>query len=103
MNALLSRPGKSKSLVEVYLLCVALIFLPVSLLADSADWSSYNHNESGSRFNSVERHLSVKNVPNLIEKWRFPSKGAGYKIGAIHATPTVVNGSTTPAVPTAGP
>ncbi|MGB0991399.1 MAG: PQQ-binding-like beta-propeller repeat protein [Akkermansiaceae bacterium] len=92
MNALLSRPGKSKSLVEVYLLCVALIFLPVSLLADSADWSSYNHNESGSRFNPSEKHLSVKNVSNLIEKWRFPRKGAGYKIGAIHATPTVVNG-----------
>ena len=57
-----------------------------------ADWSSYNHDVRGWRFNSGETTLSAKNASELEEKWRFPKKGAKEKVGVIHATPTVVNG-----------
>ena len=58
----------------------------------AADWASYNHDARGWRFNSAEQSLSPDNVATLEEKWRFPTKGSGEKVGAIHATPTVVNG-----------
>ena len=32
------------------------------------------------------------NTGRLEEKWRFPAKGSGQEIGAIHATPVVVGG-----------
>jgi glucose dehydrogenase len=73
-------------------LYLPLIFLPLSLQADPADWKTYNYHESGSRHNVSEKHLTVDNAPTLIEKWRFPKKGANLKIGAINATPSVVDG-----------
>jgi polyvinyl alcohol dehydrogenase (cytochrome) len=58
----------------------------------AADWSSYNHDVRGWRFNSAETVLSPGNASRLEEKWRFPTKGSAEKVGAIHATPSVVNG-----------
>ena len=58
----------------------------------AADWSSYNHDVRGWRFNSAEKTLSADNASKLKEKWRFPAKGSTEKVGVIHATPTVVNG-----------
>ena len=58
----------------------------------AADWSCYNHDVKGWRFNSAEQSLSPENASTLKEKWRFPAKGSDEKVGAIHATPTVVNG-----------
>ena len=57
-----------------------------------ADWSSYNHDVLGWRFNSAESALSPANAAQLVEKWRFPPKDSTKKIGAIHATPSVVGG-----------
>ena len=58
----------------------------------AADWSSYNHDVRGWRFNSAEKTLSADNASKLKEKWRFPAKGSKEKVGVIHATPTIVNG-----------
>ncbi|MFT5095319.1 MAG: hypothetical protein ACI93T_004166, partial [Porticoccaceae bacterium] len=57
-----------------------------------ADWSMYNHDVRGWRFNSAEHVLSPDNASKLEEKWRFPTSSSSVKVGAIHATPTVVNG-----------
>ena len=57
-----------------------------------ADWSMYNHDVRGWRFNSAEDALSPDNAAKLVEKWRFPSSSSPMTVGAIHATPTVVNG-----------
>ena len=56
------------------------------------DWPSYNHDAAGWRFNPAESALSPDNVPRLEEKWRFPPTGADFEIGAVHATPVVVDG-----------
>ena len=66
--------------------------LTIPLSASPDDWNTYNHNQSGSRHNTAEKNDSVINVPKLMEKWRFPKKGADFKIGAVNATPTVVDG-----------
>ena len=58
----------------------------------AADWSSYNHDVRGWRFNSAEDVLSPNNASTLKEKWRFPNSSSSVTVGAIHATPTVVNG-----------
>jgi polyvinyl alcohol dehydrogenase (cytochrome) len=58
----------------------------------AADWSSYNHDVKGWRFNSAEHSISPDNASTLKEKWRFPGKASSEKVGAIHATPIVVNG-----------
>ena len=39
-----------------------------------------------------EKKLGKDNVARLEEKWRFPRKGELRLVGAIHATPVVVNG-----------
>ena len=57
-----------------------------------ADWAMYNHDARGWRFNSAETKLSPKNVGSLVEKWRFPPADSKETIGAVHATPSVVNG-----------
>lgn len=57
-----------------------------------ADWSTYNHDVRGWRFNQSERRLSAENAIELVEKWRFPAQSSSETVGAIHATPTVVNG-----------
>ena len=58
----------------------------------AADWSTYNHDVRGWRFNSAEQSLSAKNASKLEEKWQFPRQGSTERIGAIHGTPSVVNG-----------
>jgi outer membrane protein assembly factor BamB len=60
--------------------------------ATSADWSMYNHDPAGWRFNAAEKTLSPANVSNLVEKWRFPKSGSEETVGVVHATPTVVAG-----------
>ena len=56
------------------------------------DWSTYNRDSRGWRYNSAETILNVDNVGGLVEKWRFPTKESGEQIGVIHATPSVVDG-----------
>ena len=56
------------------------------------DWSTYNYNVSGSRHNVAEKHLTPANVGKLTVKWQFPPKDSKEKVGAINATPSVVNG-----------
>ena len=51
----------------------------------------YNHDLSGSRYNAAETTIGPKNAGQLAEKWRFPAKGSGQRIGVIHATPAVVD------------
>ena len=58
----------------------------------TGDWPMYNHDVRGWRFNSAETILSPGNVGQLEEKWRFPAEDSSETIGAVHATPTVVNG-----------
>ncbi len=60
--------------------------------ASTGDWSSYNHNSAGWRFNAAEKMLSPDNVNKLVEKWRFPAEGSAETIGVVHATPAVVDG-----------
>lgn len=60
--------------------------------ADSKDWSMYNYDVRGRRHNIGEDSLVPRRVPELVEKWRFPAKESNSRVGAIHATPTVVNG-----------
>jgi polyvinyl alcohol dehydrogenase (cytochrome) len=60
--------------------------------ADAKDWPMYNYDALGSRYNRGEKAISRDNAGRLEEKWRFPAKGSGQEIGAIHATPVVVDG-----------
>ncbi len=59
---------------------------------DEKDWSTYNYDFRGSRHNVAEERLSVANVGTLEIKWQFPPKDSTAKVGAINATPAVVNG-----------
>ena len=59
-----------------------------------ADWPQYNYDNRGWRFNTAEKTLAADNAGKLIEKWRFPPRGDKQTIGAVHATPVVVNGFT---------
>ena len=56
-----------------------------------ADWSMYNQDVKGWRFNRGEQTLAPENAGSLELKWRFPSEASGNKIGVVHATPSVVN------------
>ena len=71
------------------------VALPTVVSAqDSAkDWPMYNHDVLGTRHNRGETAIDKSNAGRLEEKWRFPAKGSDLEIGAIHATPTVVDGS----------
>jgi outer membrane protein assembly factor BamB len=60
--------------------------------ADAKDWPMYNYDVLGSRYNRGEKAIGPENAGRLEEKWRFPAKGARQEIGAIHATPVVVDG-----------
>jgi polyvinyl alcohol dehydrogenase (cytochrome) len=75
---------------------VALIVAFASALAraqdDPKDWPTYNHDVLGTRHNAGEKALDRSNAGRLEEKWRFPARGAEQEIGAIHATPIVVDG-----------
>jgi glucose dehydrogenase len=64
---------------------------PAVLSADANDWPMYNADVLGTRHNKGEKKLGPRNVATLVEKWRFPS-GIWPVVGAIHATPVVVNG-----------
>jgi polyvinyl alcohol dehydrogenase (cytochrome) len=79
----------------------ALVFLTLVMLthggrlwsqgtAAEADWSTYNHDSAGWRFNQAETTLGPTNVGRIVEKWRFPADGS--TIGVVHATPAVVGG-----------
>ncbi len=58
----------------------------------SADWSSYNHDPLGWRYNGAEATLGPGNVGRLVERWRFPAEGSKESVGVVHATPAVVGG-----------
>jgi polyvinyl alcohol dehydrogenase (cytochrome) len=60
--------------------------------ADANDWPTYNHDVRGSRYNQGETAIGRDNSGRLEEKWRFPAKDSGQKIGAMHATPVIVGG-----------
>ena len=56
------------------------------------DWPMYNLDVRGWRYTAAEKNLSPENAGKLEEKWRFPPRGSKEFVGAIHATPIVVNG-----------
>src|SRR5207253_8547705 len=56
------------------------------------DWPTYNATAEGWRHSRGEVALGKATVGRLEEKWRFPAKGSDLKIGAVHATPAVVDG-----------
>ena len=58
------------------------------------DWKTYNYNALGSRYNAAEKDISVENAKDLEIKWQFHANHSQQTIGAIHATPVVVNGYT---------
>src|SRR5262249_12436249 len=60
--------------------------------ADAKDWPMYNYDVLGSRYHRGERAIGRDNAGRLEEKGRFPAQGSGQEIGAIHATPVVVDG-----------
>jgi polyvinyl alcohol dehydrogenase (cytochrome) len=80
--------------------CATLVLIFVATLppaaaraqADAKDWPMYNYDVLGSRYNRGEKAIGRDNAGRLEEKWRFPAKGSGQEIGAIHATPVVVDG-----------
>ncbi len=71
---------------------ISWLLLLAQAAADPHDWPMYNRDARGWRHNDAERRLSPETVPGLEEKWRFPADGSGEIVGAIHATPVVVNG-----------
>ncbi|MHC4428406.1 MAG: outer membrane protein assembly factor BamB family protein [Planctomycetota bacterium] len=70
-------------------LCVTLLAVSPP---DARDWPTYNYDVRGTRHNGGESTLRPDNVGDLVEKWRFPAKDSGERIGIIRATPVVVNG-----------
>jgi glucose dehydrogenase len=74
------------------LLAVLFAIPAASRAADPKDWPSYNGTANGWRFNAGEKAVGPENVGQLEEKWRFPPKGSDLKIGAVQATPVVVDG-----------
>ncbi len=90
-----------KRVIGVGLMLVLLWFVPMATAQDPAtglppigtsDWPMYNYDVKGWRYNVSEKRLSVNNVQDLQVKWQFPPKGSDTTIGAVNATPTVVNG-----------
>ena len=59
---------------------------------DAKDWPTYNADLLGTRHNVGEKILGKDNAAKLVEKWRFPPTVSLTFVGAIHATPVVVNG-----------
>lgn len=58
----------------------------------AADWSTYNYDARGWRFNHAEDQLTPDNASGLELQWQFPPKGSDEIVGAINATPSVVEG-----------
>jgi polyvinyl alcohol dehydrogenase (cytochrome) len=74
-------------------LLALLVAIPVaSRAADPKDWPTYNGTANGWRYSAGEKAISAANVGTLAEKWRFPAKGSDLKIGAVQATPVVLDG-----------
>ncbi len=82
---------------------IRITFLPMVLILvfgiaavgqepTSEDWAQYNYDNRAWRFNTAESTLSPESASQLVEKWRFPSRDSSRQVGAIHATPVVVNG-----------
>ena len=78
-----------------------LLLLPIGCSPEKAtvehsadDWNTYNYDVRGSRYNATEQDITVDNAKNLEIKWQLPEKHSQKTIGAIHATPVVVNGYT---------
>ena len=65
---------------------------PAVAPADAKDWPTYNADVLGTRHNVGEKVLSRDNAAKLVEKWRFPAADSKQTIGAVHATPAVVDG-----------
>lgn len=87
-----------KSSLSAMLLCLCSMVLthadekPQRISSDPNDWSTYNYDFRGYRYNSAEKTLSPANVGQLTELWRFPAKDSKEKIGSVNCTPVVVNG-----------
>jgi polyvinyl alcohol dehydrogenase (cytochrome) len=77
---------------SLLLVAVWLSWPALAGAADPHDWTSYNGTSAGWRYNAAETTLNAANVPQLVEHWRFPPKGSKQTIGAVHATPVVVDG-----------
>ena len=82
-------------------LCGLLLSLTIGCSSDDSatehsahDWHTYNCNVQGSRYNTAEKDISINNAKNLEMKWQFPATDSKKIVGAIHATPAVVNGYT---------
>src|SRR5262249_34515619 len=60
--------------------------------ATAKDWPRYNCDVLGWGHNAGETTLSRATVGAMEEQWRFPRKGADFRVGASHGTPTVVGG-----------
>ena len=73
--------GRSFAAVVVW----AGMFAPELRGADPADWSMYNHDPMGWRFNHAEKTLGPATAWKLVEKWRFPAVGSKETIGVVHA------------------
>ena len=58
---------------------------PQTISQDPNDWPMYNHDISGSRFNSAKARLTPKSVKHLKIEWVFPTAGD------VYATPSVVD------------
>jgi polyvinyl alcohol dehydrogenase (cytochrome) len=87
--------GKETSLPALVLaLACGSALLPATARGqdDAKDWPMYNRDVLGTRHNRGETAVGPSKVGRLEEKWRFPAKGSGLEIGAIHATPAVVGG-----------
>ena len=82
----------SLSLVSLLLVCLPSGGEPSKLEIDARDWPTYNADVLGTRHNVGEKVLGKDNAAKLVEKWRFPPTFSLSFVGAIHATPVVVNG-----------
>lgn len=80
--------------LTVFLCCLLTTPIVAAPPISDADWPQYNYDNRGWRFNKAETSLAPDNVGKLVEKWRFPPRGSNQTIGAVHATPVVVNGFT---------
>lgn len=78
--------------VSFILALVVLLAARPAIRADDKDWSTYNYDVKGYRFNRGESAISPANAEQLELKWRFPPPDSNLDIGVVHATPSVVQG-----------
>jgi len=79
--------------VRLFTLLILFAFPQACEAVDPNDWAQYNYDNRGWRFNHAERTLGRDNVGKLRLKWHFNKAPDGTKLGAVNATPIVVNGS----------